>query len=221
MKTRTPQWASAITGCPVETIEEFARLVAANKRAFFRLGYGFSRSRNGAVNMHAASCIPAVTGAWRYEGGGAFHNNGSIFHWNKSVIEAIDHLDPNGAHARSVAHRRDPGRRAGRAVRRAAGDGAVDPEHQSGLGRARSEFGQARLCARRSVRLRARAIHDRDRGCGRHRAAGDHVHGARRRLSGRRQPIHFARAQAGRRAGRMPLQSRGDKRARETPRRRA
>ena len=65
VKTRTPQWASAITGCPVETIEEFARLVAANKRAFFRLGYGFSRSRNGAVNMHAASCIPAVTGAWR------------------------------------------------------------------------------------------------------------------------------------------------------------
>jgi anaerobic selenocysteine-containing dehydrogenase len=95
VKMRTPQWASAITGCPVETIEEFARLVAANKRAFFRLGYGFSRSRNGSVNMHAASCIPAVTGAWRYEGGGAFHNNGSIYHWNKSVIEALDHLDPN------------------------------------------------------------------------------------------------------------------------------
>jgi anaerobic selenocysteine-containing dehydrogenase len=94
VKTRTPQWASAITGCPVETIEEFARLVAANKRAFFRLGYGFSRSRNGSVNMHAASCIPAVIGAWRYEGGGAFHNNGSIYHWNKSVIEALDHLDP-------------------------------------------------------------------------------------------------------------------------------
>jgi anaerobic selenocysteine-containing dehydrogenase len=37
----------AITGCPVETIEEFARLVGATKRAYFRLGYGFSRSRNG------------------------------------------------------------------------------------------------------------------------------------------------------------------------------
>ena len=70
-----PQWAAAITGCPVETIEAFARLVGATKRAFFRLGYGFSRSRNGAVNMHAASCIPAVTGAWLHEGGGAFHNN--------------------------------------------------------------------------------------------------------------------------------------------------
>ena len=38
---------------------------ARRKRAYFRLGYGFSRSRNGAANMHAASCIAAVTGAWR------------------------------------------------------------------------------------------------------------------------------------------------------------
>ena len=33
VRTRDPQWASAITGCPVETIEEFARLVGETKRA--------------------------------------------------------------------------------------------------------------------------------------------------------------------------------------------
>jgi anaerobic selenocysteine-containing dehydrogenase len=43
--------------------------------------------------MHAASCIAAVTGAWRYEGGGAFHNNGDIYHWNKSMIEGHDARD--------------------------------------------------------------------------------------------------------------------------------
>ncbi len=86
VRTRGPQWAAGITGCDVETIEAFAQLIGERKRAFFRLGYGFSRSRNGAVNMHAASCIAAVTGAWRYEGGGAFHNNGAIYHWNKSMI---------------------------------------------------------------------------------------------------------------------------------------
>ena len=75
------------------TIEEFARLVGATKRAFFRLGYGFARSRNGPVNMHAASCIPAVTGAWLHEGGGAFHNNADIYHWNKSMIEGSDLRD--------------------------------------------------------------------------------------------------------------------------------
>jgi len=93
LKTRDPQWASAITGVPVETIEAFARLIGDNKRAFFRLGYGFARSRNGAANMHAASCIPAVTGAWQYEGGGAFHNNADIYKLDKTVIEGLDRLD--------------------------------------------------------------------------------------------------------------------------------
>ena len=95
LRTRDPAWASRITGAPVETIEAFARLVGENKRAYFRLGYGFSRSRNGAVNMHAASCIAVVTGAWRLEGGGAFHNNGAIFHLNTSLIEGTDKRDPS------------------------------------------------------------------------------------------------------------------------------
>ena len=93
LRSRGPDWASRITGCPMETIEEFARLVGSTKRAFFRLGYGFARSRNGPVNMHAASCIPAVTGAWLHQGGGAFHNNADIYHWNKSMIEGSDLRD--------------------------------------------------------------------------------------------------------------------------------
>ena len=93
LRSRDPEWASAITGAPVETIEEFARLIGERKRAFFRLGYGFSRSRNGAANMHAASCIPAVTGAWQYEGGGAFHISADIFQLNKTLIEGLDVWD--------------------------------------------------------------------------------------------------------------------------------
>ena len=80
---------------PVETIEEFARLVGNTPRTYLRLGYGFSRSRNGAANMHAASCIAAVSGAWRHEGGGAFHNNGAIYHWDRSLIEGTDLIDPS------------------------------------------------------------------------------------------------------------------------------
>jgi anaerobic selenocysteine-containing dehydrogenase len=95
VQSRDPQWAARITGCPAETIEAFARLVGDNKRAYFRLGYGFSRSRNGAINMHAASCIAAVTGAWRHEGGGAFHNNGGIFHLDASLIEGTELRDPS------------------------------------------------------------------------------------------------------------------------------
>jgi anaerobic selenocysteine-containing dehydrogenase len=93
LATRDPAWASAITGTPVETIEAFAKLVGERKRAYFRLGYGFSRSRNGAVSMHAASCIAAVTGAWQLEGGGAFHGNADIFKLDKTVIEGLDRHD--------------------------------------------------------------------------------------------------------------------------------
>jgi len=93
LKTRDPVWASAITGLGAEAIEDFARLVGANKRTFFRLGYGFSRQRNGAANMHAALCIPAVSGAWAHPGGGAFHSNSGIFKLDKTMIEGLDMRD--------------------------------------------------------------------------------------------------------------------------------
>jgi len=95
LATRTPQWAEAITGVPVAEIEAFARLVGETKRSYFRLGYGFTRNRNGAVNMHAALSIPAVTGAWQYEGGGAFHSNSGIFGLDKSLIEGSAFADPS------------------------------------------------------------------------------------------------------------------------------
>ncbi len=93
LKTRDPAWAASITGLSVEEIEAFAKLVGETKRTFFRLGYGFGRQRNGAVNMHAAACIPAVTGAWQVEGGGAFHSNSGIFRWNKALIEGHEAID--------------------------------------------------------------------------------------------------------------------------------
>jgi anaerobic selenocysteine-containing dehydrogenase len=95
LATRTPEWASKICGVPVEEIEAFAHAVGNTKRTFFRLGYGFTRSRNGAAQMHAALCIPAVTGAWQYEGGGAFFNNAAIWRFNESIIEGHDAIDRN------------------------------------------------------------------------------------------------------------------------------
>jgi len=93
LASRTPEWASAICGVPVAEIEAFARAVGGTKRSYFRLGYGFTRSRNGAAQMHAALCIPAVTGAWQYEGGGAFFDNGAIWKFDKTLIEGLDVVD--------------------------------------------------------------------------------------------------------------------------------
>ena len=41
--------------------------------------------------MHAALSIAAVTGAWQYEGGGAFHSNSDIFKLDKSELEGSRH----------------------------------------------------------------------------------------------------------------------------------
>ncbi len=95
LKSKTPEWAAAITGLSIEEIETFAKMIGTTPKTYFRLGYGFSRSRNGAHNMHAALCIPSVTGAWLHEGGGGFHNNGAIFNWNKTMIEGLDVHDPS------------------------------------------------------------------------------------------------------------------------------
>jgi len=95
LSSRGPDWAAPITGLSVAEITEFARLYGKTERAYLRLGYGFTRTRNGAANMHAASCLPAVTGSWRRLGGGAFFSNGSLYGYDKTLLQGLDALNPN------------------------------------------------------------------------------------------------------------------------------
>ena len=94
LDTRTPQWASKITGLSVEEIVSFATLYGGTKRSFIRVGYGFSRTRNGSQQMHAVSCLPAVTGAWKYPGGGALYGQTGIYPIDKTLTMGLDALDP-------------------------------------------------------------------------------------------------------------------------------
>ena len=95
LKTRTPQWASQITGLSEAAITEFARLYGQTKRSFIRLGYGFSRSRNGAMQVFAVACLPSVTGAWQYEGGGALYSQHQLAPLDRILIEGLDVVDPS------------------------------------------------------------------------------------------------------------------------------
>jgi anaerobic selenocysteine-containing dehydrogenase len=88
--SRTPEWAAAITGLGVAEIVAFARLYGRTKNAYIRCHHGFSRSRNGAVNMHAVSCLPAVTGAWQVKGGGALYGQTGIYPLDRTLIEGRD-----------------------------------------------------------------------------------------------------------------------------------
>ncbi len=66
----TPNAVSEITGIDTATIEELARLYAAARAPFIRLGSGLSRYGNGAMSVRTIACLPALVGAWSKVGGG-------------------------------------------------------------------------------------------------------------------------------------------------------
>lgn len=93
LKSRTPEWASAITGLSVQEIEDFARLYGQTKRSYIRVGYGFTRMRNGSAQIHAVTSLPAVTGAWQYPGGGAMYGQTGLYTLDRTMIQGLDRLD--------------------------------------------------------------------------------------------------------------------------------
>lgn len=92
LATKTPAWAAEITGLTVEEITSFARLYGSTAKSFLRFGVGFTRSRNGAVNMHAASCLPAISGSWRHRGGGAYFASFDIWNLDTTLAHAADRV---------------------------------------------------------------------------------------------------------------------------------
>ena len=94
LRHRTPAWAADVTGLPERTIREFARLYGSTDRAFVRLGFGFTRSRNGSVGMHAVTCLPALGGKWRHRGGGAFFLNLDNWKLDTTLAHGLDRVDP-------------------------------------------------------------------------------------------------------------------------------
>lgn len=96
LASRGVDWAAAITGLSADEIVRFARLYGATARSFLRIGYGFTRQRNGAAAMHAVSCLPALTGAWRHPGGGALFSNGGLYGLDTGFLHGLD-ADPPAA----------------------------------------------------------------------------------------------------------------------------
>ena len=93
LHARDPAWAARITGLSEAEIIEFARLYGRTRRSYIRLGYGFSRQRNGAAQVFAVTCLPTVTGAWAHEGGGAHYSNHGMLPLDLTMIEGLDVVD--------------------------------------------------------------------------------------------------------------------------------
>ena len=67
----TPEATARITGVPVADIERFAAMYGAAKKSFIRLGEGMTRLAQGGQALRAVLVLPAMTGAYGRQGGGA------------------------------------------------------------------------------------------------------------------------------------------------------
>jgi anaerobic selenocysteine-containing dehydrogenase len=94
-----PEKVAEITGIPVCDIEALARDLAQSRTlrggpAFIRLNYGLQRHRGGGMAVRTITCLPAVTGDWRYPGGGAFLSTSKMYPFNTAALERPDLIPP-------------------------------------------------------------------------------------------------------------------------------
>ncbi len=66
---KTPQWASRITGIPVDRIIKLAREIGSTKPAYICQGWGPQRQANGELTSRAIAMLPILTGNVGINGG--------------------------------------------------------------------------------------------------------------------------------------------------------
>ncbi len=74
----SPESASEVTGLGKEVIERFAREYAQAQPSLLRPLIGLEHHRNGAMMFRTMACLPILTGAWRYRGGGLCRSTGAF-----------------------------------------------------------------------------------------------------------------------------------------------
>ena len=85
-----------ITGVDKETIRKFAAVYAGRKPSFIYAGSGMQHHTNGGMMIRTISCLPGLTGAWKYPGGGMFYPTSEAFPISWDVLEGKD-LCPNSS----------------------------------------------------------------------------------------------------------------------------
>lgn len=79
------------TGLSLDQIQHLALSYGKNTKSLIHLGYGFTRRRSGSANMHLVTALPALTGSWKYKGGGAFWSNMHVFSsMEKSNLKGLE-----------------------------------------------------------------------------------------------------------------------------------
>jgi anaerobic selenocysteine-containing dehydrogenase len=90
-----PHRVSGITGLPVERIVALGERLATTRPTGIRLMMGIQRHGGGGMAVRTITCIPGVTGDWRYPGGGAVYDTRGFFRANWKALWRDDLRPPN------------------------------------------------------------------------------------------------------------------------------
>jgi anaerobic selenocysteine-containing dehydrogenase len=95
-----PELVAQITGLSVEEIELFAREYTRADDLFggpalIRVNYGLQRHGGGGMAVRTITCLPALTGDWRYPGAGAFLSTSKAYPFDDNYLTRPD-LVPRG-----------------------------------------------------------------------------------------------------------------------------
>jgi len=85
-----PSRVAAITGLPVESIVDLGLRLASTRPTGIRIGIGIQRHGGGGMAVRTITCIPGVTGDWRYPGGGVFYDTRGFFGLNWAALWCDD-----------------------------------------------------------------------------------------------------------------------------------
>lgn len=92
VKQYDPASVSAITGVPVDDIYKLARMYGKTSPSFIRIGNGPQHHDNGGMIVRSISCLPALTGQWLLQGGGAIKGNGQHLTHDAKKLQRPDLL---------------------------------------------------------------------------------------------------------------------------------
>ncbi|PRS36156.1 oxidoreductase [Bacillus sp. RJGP41] len=87
-----PATVSAITGVPIDDLYELARMYGTTSPSFVRIGNGLQHHDNGGMAVRTIACLPALTGQWMEEGGGAIKGNSGYLAFNINALRRPDFL---------------------------------------------------------------------------------------------------------------------------------
>jgi anaerobic selenocysteine-containing dehydrogenase len=96
-----PARAAAISGVPPESVVELGMRLAGARPTGIRIGIGIQRHGGGGMAVRTITCIPGVTGDWRYPGGGVCYDTRGFFGVNWAALWRDD-LRPRPTRALSM-----------------------------------------------------------------------------------------------------------------------